>query len=444
MLDRFLNYIKEKELFSSDETILLAVSGGIDSMVMAHLFLEAGLKTGIAHCNFCLRGNESDGDEEFVRAYSLHNKIPFFSKRFDTKEFARDNGISIQMAARELRYTWFESVRSGNNFDRIAIAHNLNDNIETMLLNLLRGTGMTGLSGIKPSTGRIIRPLLFAKRDEITTYSDVHKVGFREDRSNSTIKYTRNKIRHKIIPLFRQINPSVEITLNDTIARMSELNEIVSLYIKTLSGEISYRTGDLVIFDSEALKSLPGNNSVIFELFRPFGVTGKNLADLLNVIRGRSGGRIITPAFQITSNRKEIVVSPLKEPGPEEHEAHNLKDLREIPAITTAKYLAITDDFKIPSGSDIACLDSGKLIFPLKVRIWKKGDFFYPLGMKHRKKLSDYFVDEKYSLPEKERMLVLESDGSIAWIIGDRIDNRFRITETTKKALILRVKTVNR
>src|SRR5450759_4009404 len=206
MLERFRKYIAENNLLKPGDRLLLAVSGGIDSMVMTHLFLQSGTKIGIAHCNFSLRAVESDKDEEMVRTYSSEHNIPFFSTRFETKTFAKENGLSVQMAARDLRYSWFEEIRKKNGYDAIAVAHNLNDNIETLLINLIRGTGLTGLTGMKPASNRLIRPLLFASRQDITDYCNQNLIVFREDRSNADTKYTRNKIRLQVIPVLKEIN----------------------------------------------------------------------------------------------------------------------------------------------------------------------------------------------------------------------------------------------
>ncbi len=275
MLDDFAKYIEENHLFGKNDRILLAVSGGIDSMVMAHLFLAAGYKTGIAHCNFCLRPEESDKDEDLVRVFASENHIPFYPIRFETRAYARQHGISIQMAARELRYEWFEKIRTETGFDFIAVAHNLNDNIETLLINLTRGTGITGLTGMRPVSNRIVRPLLFATRRRIADYRDSQNVLFREDKSNAETKYTRNKIRHLVVPVLKEINPSVEETLNETAGRLAGINEIVSSYIGSLRDRISAVKDAEIIFRINELREYLQNSTVLFELFRPYGITGK-------------------------------------------------------------------------------------------------------------------------------------------------------------------------
>ena len=417
--------------------ILLAVSGGIDSMVMTSLFIDNGIKIGIAHCNFSLRGDESDKDEEFVQKYADEHKIQFFTKKFDTKSIADQSGLSIQMTARELRYNWFEEIRRENKFDFISVAHNLNDSIETLLINLIRGTGINGLGGIKSVQNKIIRPLLFAPRQDIVQYSIEYKVNFREDRSNAETNYTRNKIRHLIVPLLKEINPSVESTLTETSERLAEVNEIVSDYINDIRGRISEINGSDTIYNIAYLKAYLNNSTILYELFKVYGLSGLLLKDLKNVITGRSGGKIFTTSNRIIKSRTHLIISPLSVDVTPQLEIGKIEDLLNNPVIRTARYINVSPDYSIPSRSDIACLDGEKIVFPLTIRRWRPGDYFYPLGMTSKKKLSDYFIDKKFTPSEKEKALVVESEGEIAWIIGERIDERYKITEFTRLILIL-------
>jgi tRNA(Ile)-lysidine synthase len=438
MLKRFKKFIADKKLVKPDDRILLAVSGGIDSMVMTDLFAKLNNETGIAHCNFSLRDEESDNDEALVRNYATKNNIPFYSIRFDTKAYAKKKGLSVQMAARELRYNWFEKIRSEHNFNSIAVAHNLNDNIETLLINLTRGTGIIGLTGIRPSTNRIIRPLLFATRQDITEYCMQNRILFREDKSNAETKYTRNKIRHLIIPVLKEINPSLETTLNETTERFIGINEIVSEYITLVREKVSEQKGDLITFSISGLKIYLHNKTVLFELFKPFGITNVQLIDLIKVINGKTGGQIFTNTRRIIKNRKELVVTTEGSGNNTVYCIDDITEFLEVPEIFTVDLVEITDMFEIPVDHSIACIDFEKISFPLIIRKWKTGDYFYPLGMKQKKKLSDYFIDIKYSRIDKENILILESAGKIVWIVGERIDNRFRITDSTKKALIIK------
>jgi tRNA(Ile)-lysidine synthase len=440
MISKFKKFISEYNLINPGDKILLAVSGGIDSMVMTHLFQSLDYKIGIAHCNFSLRALESDKDQEMVGLYASELNVPFYSTRFETKTFAKKNKLSVQMAARELRYQWFEEIRTKYGYDSIAIAHNLNDNIETLLINLTRGTGLTGMAGMKPVSNRIIRPLLFATRQEIMSFQIRHKIAYREDKSNADTKYTRNKIRHLIIPVLKEINPSIETTLIETAERFTGINEIVSNYIAGLRENISEEKEQFVTFKISQLKTYLHNKAILFELFKPFNITNAQLNDLVKVIGGKTGGQIITGTHRIIKNRKEIIVSD------EEITDETLYTIKDIPAfcifpgISSARFVMINQSFEIPSDPHMACIDSEKVSFPMNIRKWKAGDYFYPLGMRQKKKLSDYFIDNKYSKFDKESIYILESGGKIVWIIGDRIDNRFKITDSTKKGILIKSK----
>ena len=438
MVNEFKKFIFLNNLIKPGDNILLAVSGGIDSMVMTHLFHSHGYNIGIAHCNFSLRARESDKDEEMVRQYASEHNIPFYSTRFETKAYAKKHGLSIQMAARDLRYKWFEEIRKKNGYESIAVAHNLNDNIETLIINLTRGTGLSGMAGMKPASNRIIRPLLFATRQDIITYRNQHKIVFREDKSNADTKYIRNKIRHLIIPVLKEINPSIEITLNETAERFSGINEIVSDYISQFRESISEQKEQFITFNISLLRTHLHNKAVLFELFKPFGITNAQLKDLIKVIDGKTGGQIFTDTHRIIKNRKEIIVSDENIANETSYTIKNIQEFCISPIISSARYVKITEMFEIPSDPHMACIDSDKVSFPMKIRKWKAGDHFYPLGMIQKKKLSDYFIDNKYSRIDKENIFILESGKKIVWIIGDRINDRFKITKSTKKGLLIK------
>lgn len=437
MLDDFIKYIEERNICKIDEMILLAVSGGIDSMVLTHLFQRAGFKTGIAHCNFSLRGEESDLDEELVRDTASGYGVSFYNIKFETKEHAKKLGISIQMAARELRYQWFEKIRSENNFDSVAVAHNLNDNIETLLINLIRGTGITGLTGMKPVSSRIIRPLLFASRERIREYRDQFDIPFREDKSNSDTKYTRNKIRHLILPVLKEINPALESTLTETAERLSGIYEIVTDQVQKITARSSYQDGMRLKYNIKNLKPCLQNKALVFELFKVFGITGSNVTDLINVIEGRSGGKIITPTHKLIKNRGDLCIIPKEETDEIYCEINNTEELKRAPGIFSVEVSKVGDDFRITKDNSFAFLDLAKISFPMVIRRWHNGDYFVPFGMHNKKKLSDYFIDNKYALNEKEETLILESAGAIVWIVGERIDDRFKVTSATTEVLVI-------
>ncbi|MGB8489828.1 MAG: tRNA lysidine(34) synthetase TilS [Bacteroidales bacterium] len=435
MLADFLKYAGDNGLFKTDSRILLGVSGGMDSMVMTHLFLAAGYRTGIAHCNFCLRGEESDLDEELVRNFADKKGIPFYSKRFDTKGYSKSHGISVQMAARDLRFEWFEKIREENSFDSIAIAHNINDSIETMLINLARGTGLTGLTGLKPSAGRIVRPLLFATRSRISQYCNEQRISIREDRSNPETKYTRNKIRHLVIPVLREINPSIEHTLSKTAESLAGLDRILNEYISGLREQITISRDPVTILDAAKVLELTTNKALIFELFSPYGITRATSDNFTDVVHGGSGGQIITPTHRIVKNRNELIIAPVVPVNKIRLGINSPGDLLSVRGVRSVEVLDFIQGADIPDDRHIAYLDFAAIRFPMTVRNWERGDYFYPLGMDQKKKLSDYFTDRKFSLIDKEQALLLVSSGRIAWIIGERIDDRFKVTGSTVKVL---------
>ena len=438
MIDRFIEYLTNKCRADKEKKFLLAVSGGIDSMAMVHLFRTTGINAGIAHCNFSLRGKESDMDEEFVRQYAEKNNCPFYVKRFDTEKYAASKGISTQMAARYLRYEWFENIRQEHDYHFIATAHNLNDNIETLLFNLIRGTGIKGLTGIQPTAGYIVRPLLFAPRTDIEFFVTENNIAFREDKSNAETKYTRNKIRHLVLPLLREINPSVEKTIEETIARMKETEQAVEEYVLVIKQKISKLEGDKTIIDVCQLKNFLSNKTILYELFKPFGLSGTQTNELSEIIAGQTGGTIFTKSHAILKDRTNIIVSPISVNDLVFVQINNYSELEKTPFFSSVTSTPITNDYKIPIDKDTACLDEDEIKYPLIIRNWQEGDFFYPLGMNNKKKISDFMIDNHISRFEKAKLLVLESNGKIVWVIGHRIDNRFRIKPTTKKSLVIK------
>ncbi len=439
MKEEFLKNITDYGHPEKNRRFLLAVSGGIDSMVMVHLFLETGFNIGIAHCNFNLRGEESDGDEKFVQQFAAEHEVPFHVARFDTSGYADEKGISVQMAARELRYRWFEETREQNGYDMVALAHNLNDNVETFLINLSRGTGIAGLTGMRFIHNNLIRPLLFATRSAIEAYSSRNSISYREDRTNADTKYTRNKIRHKVLPVFREINPSFDSTITETAERLGEISELVNSLINPLKDRIFIKEGENIVI---RIKELPYGYSktLLFELFKPLGIQSRQLKNLEKLISGKTGNILRTEGWRLVKNRNELIATPMETRNEVFLEIESLDKLKELSIIDSAAYQALTPEYIIPSSPLTACLDADRIEWPLLIRNHLPGDFFYPLGMKARKKLSDYFIDRKFSLPEKEKMLVLQSGGKIIWLMGERIDNRFRISPSTKNTLVITLK----
>ena len=436
MLSRFLEFSEREKLFTGGSRLLLAVSGGIDSMVMAWLFREAGIEYSIAHCNFSLRGDESDGDEEFVAAYARTSSISFFSRRFDTMTYAGTHRISVQMAARELRYDWFRSLIRSEGFDSVAVAHNLNDNVETFLINVSRGTGLHGLTGMSPRTGDIIRPLLFATREEIASYASARGIDFREDRSNAEVKYIRNRIRHKVIPELEKVNPGILAAVADTMKHLSSDSSLVDTYLSQLSGQLFTFSGDSAGVEISSLMALNPLEPHIFGLFRPFGLFPKQTDEVISLLQSGTGRSVYTATHRLLNDRGRIIISPRISEAPEEYTFNSIDEIR-ISGLFSALRITEPSDDALPATHLTASLDLDLVAFPVTVRPWKPGDRFMPLGMKQMKKISDFLIDLKVPVTEKEQVLLLLSGSDVMWVMGYRIDDRFRVSEETGKIIVL-------
>ncbi len=441
MIHRFTEFVRNNGLFSKDSRVLLTVSGGIDSVVMADLFSRSGFIFGIAHCNFGLRGRESNADEEFTRKLSERFKVPFYTKRFDTNEYSALHRISVQMAARELRYQWFEEIRSSLKFDCIATAHHLDDQAETFLINLIRGTGISGLHGILPIKGFVVRPLLFCYREDIISYATENGIRYREDSSNLQDKYLRNKIRHKIIPQLVEINPEFRKTLNSEIAILRGWEKVGRKKIIRKSAMLTKKQKGTTVVDLTALKKTSAPELYAWEILSSFGFNPDAVNGILGLSAKNSGKTFLSHTHRVVMNRNSLLIMPL---GIIKDDAGRLISEKTKRISKPLGIKISTIDYRkneiIPAGREFASLDYDKLKFPLEIRKWKPGDSFHPFGMKGKKKVSDLLIDEKVSLPGKEQTYILCSSGKIAWVIGRRIDQRFSITSKTIK--ILRLKTI--
>ncbi len=440
MLNFMSQYISDEHLFNPGEKVLLTVSGGLDSMVMTELFRQSGYNFAVAHCNFNLRGSESDGDEKFVENYCKKHNIQLFVKHFNTKEYAVRNGISIQMAARDLRYDWFEELCDYGGFDCYATAHHKDDQIETFFINLLRGTGIAGLHGILPKQGRVIRPLLFTDRKEIEEYAKKINLKFREDSSNSDVKYLRNSIRHKLLPVLNEISPGYKNILTQNIERLRETEQVYGNEIEKLKKEILVRENDLMKISIPKLLNIENRKILLFEILSEYGFNGSQVEDIFKSVDSVSGKSFYSGTHILIKDRNEFIISEIKNEGKVNISIN--PDTSSITKPVGIKIETVKKDarFKLKRDSSFAYLDKSKLQFPLKLRKWEKGDYFYPLGMKNKKKLSDFFIDEKVSVIEKTNSYVLMSGDDIVWVIGRRIDDRYKVTEETKEVLLLEIR----
>ena len=440
MLNKFSSFISKNQLFEKQSRILLAVSGGIDSVVMAELFHQAQFSFGIAHCNFGLRGNESDNEEQFVRMLAEKYKVPCYCQAFPTIKHARSNGISVQMAARELRYHWFETIREQKNFDLIATAHHLDDQVETFFINLIRGTGIAGLHGIPIRHGNVIRPLLFANRKEIHEFTLENNLEYRTDSSNASTKYLRNKIRHELIPLISEMNPEFTTQLTSTISRISDIEQIADQAISVWRENVMKKTGHNYLVDIPSLRNVIPLETLAWELLAPFGFNQTQVGNIIQCLDGENSRTFISSTFRLVRNRHQLILQPLVEKQVQKEctisDFARQKSLKHpIPLV----FRKINDlsQYEIPTSETQASIDCDKITFPLILRKWMPGDAFYPFGMNRKKKLSDFFIDQKFSLNDKENCWLLCSGKKIIWVVGHRIDHRFRITPTTRKVLAI-------
>lgn len=439
MVEQFLKYIHEEKLFHSSQRILLAVSGGADSMLMLHLFNSAGFSVGVAHCNFGLRGAESDGDEQLVTDYCDQHNLAFYQKQFDTTEFAQQEGISIEMAARDLRYTWFNQLLGKHGFDLLATAHHQDDVIETFLINLSRGSGIKGLSGIQTISGRMIRPMLFTNREEILEYCIRMKIPFRNDSSNLDTIYKRNLIRQEILPLMEQINPAFRKNALKTIANLNETGQLFQQRMSEIRSVV-YSEDDLgAMIHVEKLLNYRPLRTILFELIRGFGFQAEQIDDIVDSLTKESGRKFFSGEYRLIKDREYLLISPFI-PAPEKvfYLEENTEKIN-LPLKLAIDRIERTPDFRFSTNPNVVDLDLDQLIFPLIIRHWQEGEYFQPLGMTGLKKVSDYFIDEKYSIPEKENAWILASGNQLVWIIGKRLDDRYKITARTKRILRIRL-----
>jgi len=436
LLHQFESFADTHNLLFKADRVLAAVSGGVDSVVLAHLLGQRKQPFGIAHCNFRLRGEESDGDEAFVVKLAEKLGVPVYIQHFDTREYASENGISIQMAARELRYRWFETVRETHGFDSIATGHNLNDSVETVLLHLVRGTGLTGLGGIPMRNGSIIRPLLCATRAAILKFAREERLAWREDSSNTDEHYTRNALRHRVLPQLESLNPAFLENAAETLRRIRASDANLQHLLKNLLGTAD-ETG-IIRLEKSRIEALPAPADALFDLLQPFGFTGDQVQQIVSAWQ-QPGMEWHTPAgYRAVMDRKVLLLTNRE--NPEDTVLIHADDLMvRTPDGGRLLLTPTSPGASFPTDPATALVDADILQFPLLLRRWRPGDVFQPMGMGgQHQKLQDFFTNQKFSRLEKEKVWVLENrDQRIVWIVGKRLDDRFKVRSETCKLLKL-------
>ncbi len=434
MLEQFLNHLGEKNLCGNSDRVLIAVSGGVDSMVLLHLFVRAGISVGAAHVNFGLRAEAAD-EEDHVRQTCVAMKIPLFVRHFETRKFAEDNKLSIQVAARNLRYDFFQEVAESEGYNWVATAHHINDNLETVLLNLVRGTGIDGLTGIPAKQGRVIRPLLFATRADILEWARENKIPWKEDASNLDDHYHRNLIRNQVVPRLRELNPSLEKSFARTLERIQGMRSLAQRVIRTFKDEAVHQTSDSVSIDRNRLLITEYPAVLLWEVIKAWGFSFDQSADIVSVIQ--SGKQFNSSTHQLTVDRNSFVICPISSHVFDDVTIQESQDIIGGPWSTLHLKRHAKTDFVLDREAAIANIDLDKLSFPLVWRKWRDGDVFVPLGMAQHKKVSDFLIDLKVSRPRKDMVTVLESAGTIVWVVGYRVAEPFKVTNATSRILII-------
>ncbi len=440
MLEDFIQFIQKENLFTPEDKILVAVSGGIDSMVLAKLFAQAKFNFGIAHVNFSLRGEESIADEVFVKKFAKILKVPYHSIVFDTKAFAEKEKISTQMAARLLRYNWFEEIRQQGGYAYIATAHHLMDSAETVLINLTRGSGLAGFHGIPLKNGYVIRPLAFATQEQIYDLVVENRMAWREDSSNESTKYQRNFIRHEIVPKFQEMNPVFDQTLAQTSARIRAVEDWISDEFN--AWKLANCTTDTSNNQFVKLAELNSKEKVMQQRWlQGLHFHPDQIEQIIQHPADKVGKIFESPLYTLNIDRAQWVISPKDQ---SEFKPILIQEEDEdIPVGNHMLHIYVeekTPDFKVPTDPNIACLDADSLTFPLEIRKAQEGDWFCPLGMNSKKLISDFLTDKKVPVNLKKTTNLLVSKGSVAWIVGQRIDNRFKVSDKTETVMIFEIK----
>lgn len=433
MLSKFQNHIISDLPFLQKAKVLIAVSGGLDSMVLLDLISKTNIEFAVAHCNFQLRNEESNDDEFFVKSYCKENSIQGFFQKFNTKQFAEDEKLSIQVAARKLRYEWFYELLATENFDFVTTAHHLDDQLETFLINFSRGTGLDGLTGIPSQNDKIIRPLLIFSRAEIETFANQNNISWREDSSNASDKYVRNKIRHQLVPILKELNTSFLDSFENTIQHLNQAQSLVDDASRIVYRKVVQDVANQKIIDLKELLQLPNYQAYLFQWLSPLGFSAWQ--DIYDLVKAQSGKQIFSEHFRVVKDRETLIIEPKVDKISDEYFIHETQSELNFPL--KLRFCNVSD-ITISDAKTIF-VDADALKFPLKLRKWQEGDYFYPFGMNGKKKLSKFFKDEKFSIIDKENAWLLCSENQIVWLVGKRLDDRFKVTENTQTILKIAV-----
>lgn len=450
LLKAFQQYIKQQNLFQQKDKLLLAVSGGVDSVVLCELCKQANYDFIIAHCNFQLRGADSDRDEGFVKALGKKYEVEVLVKKFETEKYAAENKLSIQVAARDLRYAWFNEllIKMKNDFNPevsneqratsnwLLSAHHANDNIETLLMNFFKGTGIGGLHGILPKQAHVIRPLLFAKKVELIEFALENQLSFVEDASNAADKYTRNYFRNQLIPDLQKVFPQVADNLLNNIDRFREIELLYQQSVNLAKKKLLEQKGNEIHIPVLKLMKTAALSTLIYEIIKDYGFTAHQTEEVVGLLKSESGKYLQSATHRIIKNRNWLIIAPNDNTRAETCLIEGEGIWPFAMGSLQVKKIADSQASVIPDQS-IAQLNAADIKFPLLLRKWKPGDYFYPLGMQKKKKLNRFFTDQKLSLTQKEKTWVIEMDKKIIWVVGLRIDDRFKITDPAKNRLQL-------
>lgn len=428
MIQIFKEHINQNLPFLEGKKLLIACSGGLDSVVLTHLLNQLNFEIALAHCNFSLRGKESDGDEMFVVGLAKQMNISVFAETFDTHKFAEDHKVSTQMAARTLRYEWFDGILKNFKYDYLLTAHHLDDDLETFFINLSRGTGISGLTGIPSINGNVIRPLLAFSREEIIAYAKKNTLKWREDSSNQKADYLRNKLRLEVLPLFKETNESLLNNFKKTQKNLQSSKNLIEDYMALIYNLAVSEDEDFYRINIQKLKELPNTKDLLYELLNGFGFTEWD--DVSALLNAQTGKQLFSKTHRLLKNRNEFLLSKI------DYNSQDEEFFVSESGIVSPVNLKIEPVISIgETDKNLIYLDSKKLNFPLKIRKWKEGDSFQPFGLKGRKKLSKFFKDEKMSLIQKDKIWLLLSNEKIVWVIGHRMEDHFKVNKDTEKIM---------